>query len=115
MMQAAANPLRSVFASVLLAVLMCAGATSAPRELRVCADPDNLPLSNDKQEGFENKLADLIAADLHATVKSSWVRQRRGFVRRTLQANACDLVTGIPTASDMVLTTKPYYRSTYVF
>jgi mxaJ protein len=66
-------------------------------------------------EGFENKLADLIAADLHATVKYAWFRQRRGFIRRTLQANACDLVTGIPSASEMVLPTKPYYRSTYVF
>jgi mxaJ protein len=114
-MRAAVHPLHAIVATVALAVLLSAGVTSAPRELRVCADPNNLPFSNQKLEGFENKLADLIAADLGATVKYTWVRQRRGFIRRGLKAKQCDLVTGIPSASEMVLATKPYYRSTYVF
>jgi mxaJ protein len=114
-MRAAIHTLYATLATVALAVLMSAGVTSAPRELRVCADPNNLPFSNQKLEGFENKLADLIAADLGATVKYTWLRQRRGFIRRGLKAKQCDLVTGIPNASEMVLATKPYYRSTYVF
>src|SRR3954469_9174874 len=114
-MRAAANAWRSIGSIVVLALLMCAATTSAQRELRVCADPDNLPFSNQKLEGFENKLVDLIAADLHATVKYGWFRQRRGFVRRTLKANACDVLTGVPSDAEMVLTTRPYYRSTYVF
>jgi mxaJ protein len=101
---------------VILAVVVLAGTTTAARrELRVCAEPDNLPFSNQKLEGFENKLADLIAAELDATVTYAWFRQRRGFIRRTLQARACDLVPGISSDSERVLTTKPYYRSTYVF
>ncbi len=114
-MRPAANPLRVIVAIVTVALFMSGAAPSAQRELRVCADPDNLPFSNQKQEGFENKLADLIAADLGATVKYTWLRQRRGFIRRGLKANECDLVTGIPNGSEMVLATKPYYRSTYVF
>jgi mxaJ protein len=114
-MRAAIHTLHAIAATVAFAALMSAGVTSAPQELRVCADPNNLPFSNQKQEGFENKLADLIAADRGATVKYTWLRQRRGFIRRGLKANQCDLVTGIPTASEMVLATKPYYRSTYVF
>jgi mxaJ protein len=114
-MRTATNSLHLMLLIVALALLVSAGATSAGRELRVCADPDNLPFSNQKMEGFENKLADLIAADLRATVKYAWLRQRRGFIRRGLKANQCDVVTGIPNASEMVLATKPYYRSTYVF
>ena len=105
----------SIAPAVALALLLPAGATSAGRELRVCADPNNLPYSNQKLEGFENKLVDLVAADLNATVKYAWVRQRRGFIRRTLKEGACDVVTAVPTATEGVLPTKPYYRSTYVF
>ena len=114
-MRAVVFALHGIVPTVTLALLMSAGVTSAPRELRVCADPNNLPFSNQKLEGFENKLGDLIAADIGATVKYTWVRQRRGFIRRGLKAKQCDLVAGIPTASEMVLATKPYYRSTYVF
>jgi len=108
-MRAAARPFRLIAPAVALAFLMSfisAGATSSGRELRVCADPDNLPFSNQKLEGFENKLAELIAADLRATVKYAWFRQRRGFIRRGLKANECDVVTGIPSACEMVLATK---------
>jgi mxaJ protein len=114
-MPAALKPLHMIVATAVLALLMSAGAASAPRELRVCADPNNLPFSNQKMEGFENRLADLIATELRTTVKYTWLRQRRGFIRRGLKADECDVVTGIPNASEMVLATKPYYRSTYVF
>jgi len=83
--------------------------------LRVCSDPNNLPFSNSQGEGFENRLADLLARDLHATVQYTWWAQRRGFVRNTLDAGACDVVMGYPAGADRVLTTAPYYRSTYVF
>jgi quinoprotein dehydrogenase-associated probable ABC transporter substrate-binding protein len=85
------------------------------RALRVCADPANLPFSNERLEGFENRIANLIAKDLHAAVAYRWMPQRRGFIRLTLKAGECDLVMGVPTEYDMVLATKPYYRSTYVF
>jgi mxaJ protein len=97
----------------LLAMTLC-GAASA-RELRVCADPNNLPFSNDRLEGFENKIAALIAGDLDADVSYTWWAQRRGFIRNTLKANDCDLVAGTALGPPMVSPTKPYYRSTYVF
>lgn len=85
------------------------------RELRVCADPNNLPYSDAKGAGFENKIAQLIGADLDADVRYFWFAQRRGFLRNTLNANACDVVIGIPADMHMLHTTKPYYRSGYVF
>lgn len=114
-MRAARYAFASIAVACAMAVLFTDTAASPMRELRVCADPNNLPFSNDKLEGFENRLADLIAADLHAQLRYSWFRQRRGLVRRTLNANACDVLTAMPTDADMVLATKPYYRSTYVF
>lgn len=92
-------------------------ADAAPqgRMLRVCADPDNLPFSNEHHEGFENRIADVIARDLNATVQYRWMPQRRGFIRLTLKAEECDLVMGVPSDYDAVLTTQSYYRSTYVF
>jgi mxaJ protein len=87
-----------------------------PREhLRVCADPNNLPFSNERQEGFENKIAALVAREMHADVEYTWWAQRRGFIRNTLKANECDLVVGLPTSFELAQTTAPYYRSTYVF
>jgi quinoprotein dehydrogenase-associated probable ABC transporter substrate-binding protein len=83
--------------------------------LRVCADPNNLPFSNKRGEGLENKLAELIAAELGARVEYTWWAQRRGFFRNTLKAGACDVVLGVPAAFELALTTRPYYRSTYVF
>jgi mxaJ protein len=83
--------------------------------LRVCADPNNLPFSNDRGEGFENALAGMVAADLGLPLEYTWWPQRRGFVRNTLQAGACDLVMGVPSGYELALTTRPYYRSTYVF
>ena len=85
------------------------------RTLRVCADPNNLPFSNERREGFENRLADLIAADLGARVEYTWWAQRRGFIRNTLNADLCDVVMGVPGSFELALVTRPYYRSTYVF
>jgi mxaJ protein len=91
------------------------GAAAAPAPLRVCADPNNLPFSNARGEGFENRVAELIAAELGTRVEYTWWAQRRGFVRNTLNAGACDVVLGVPAGWDPVLATRPYYRSTYVF
>ena len=83
--------------------------------LRVCADPNNLPFSNERGEGFENKIAELLAHDLNERVEYTWWAQRRGFFRNTLRSGVCDVVIGVPSGFEMALTTKPYYRSTYVF
>jgi mxaJ protein len=83
--------------------------------LRVCADPNNLPFSNDQGEGFENKLASMLAADLGTTVEYTWWAQRRGFLRNTLKAGLCDVVMGLPSDLQQAETTRPYYQSTYVF
>lgn len=92
-----------------------AGKTGPKSELRVCADPNNLPFSNSKLEGFENRIADLVAKDLDVTVRYTWWAQRRGFLRNTLKAGLCDVVMGLPSRVEMALPTRPYYRSTYVF
>jgi quinoprotein dehydrogenase-associated probable ABC transporter substrate-binding protein len=83
--------------------------------LRVCADPNNLPFSNDRGEGFENKLAELAARSLGAKLEYAWVAQRRGYVRQTLGDGLCDVLPGVPSTLDTVDTTAPYYRSAYVF
>jgi mxaJ protein len=85
-----------------------------PRALRVCADPNNLPLSNERGEGFENKLAQLIARELGAELQYAWWPARRGFLRQTLNAHHCELVMGVPAGAQRVLTSRPVYRSTYV-
>jgi mxaJ protein len=83
--------------------------------LRITADPNNLPFSNERGEGFENKIADLIARELDMNVDYTWRAQRRGFFRETLKENRADLVLGVPAHFDLALTTAPYYRSSYVF
>jgi quinoprotein dehydrogenase-associated probable ABC transporter substrate-binding protein len=85
------------------------------RVLRVCADPNNLPFSNDRLEGFENRLAALVAGALKARVEYTWWAQRRGFLRNTLNAGRCDVVMGLASGVELALVTRPYYRSTYVF
>jgi mxaJ protein len=89
--------------------------SASASDLRVCSDPNNLPFSNQKQQGFENRLAELVARDLGAKVTYYWFAQRRGFVRNTLGANKCDVIMGVPSSFEMALTTRPYYRSGYVF
>src|SRR4051794_26771468 len=100
---------------LILAALGHPAPAIAQRMLRVCADPNNLPFSNRRGEGFENRIAALVARELRATLRYTWWPQRRGFVRHTLEAGTCDLVIGVPEGFDRALTTRPYYRSTYVF
>jgi mxaJ protein len=88
---------------------------SPERVLRVCADPNNLPFTNERLEGFENRIAELIAQELGARIEYTWWAQRRGFIRSTLRAELCDVVMGIPSSFELALPTRPYYRSTYVF
>ena len=85
-----------------------------PTVLRVCADPNNLPFSNAAEEGFENEIARMAAADLGARVSYTWWPQRRGFIRSTLDAELCDVVMGVPQDFEMAATTRSYYASTYV-
>jgi mxaJ protein len=98
-----------------LALTLAACHRTPQRTIRVCADPNNLPYSNQAQQGFENRIADLLARDRHAALEYTWWAQRRGFVRNTLSAGSCDIVLGVPAGFDPVRTTRPYYTSTYVF
>jgi mxaJ protein len=101
--------------SALLAALWASGPMAlAGTELRVCADPENLPFSNRQQQGFENKIAALLATDLHATLRYTWMKQRQNFFGQTLGAHRCDVVMGVPEGFDRVLSSRPYYRSSYV-
>ena len=81
--------------------------------LRVCADPANMPFSNDKGEGFENKIAEIVAAELKVPVEYTWFPQATGFIRQTLFAKRCDVVIGYAQGDELVLNTNHYYRSTY--
>jgi mxaJ protein len=101
-------------AALLLAALLV-GSCSSQRTLTACADPNNLPFSNRAGDGFENKLAQMIAADLHAKLDYIWWAQRRGYVRNTLNEKTCDFWPGIGSNVEMVATSRPYYRSTYMF
>ncbi len=83
--------------------------------LRVCSDPNNLPFSNAAGAGFENKIAQLVGHELGRPVTYFWWAQRRGFVRNTLNAGDCDLVVGTVAGLEMLATTRPYYKSSYVF
>ena len=99
-----------------VALLLLGSCSLVPqRTLTACADPNNLPFSNKAGEGFENKLAQLIASDLHAKLDYIWWAQRRGYVRNTLNERKCDFWPGVASNVEMVATTRPYYRSTYMF
>ena len=110
--------------SRLVVVALCVLCSSSvfgeeKKQFRVCSDPENLPFSNRKLEGFENKIADLIAKEMGASLSYVWWGQRQGFIRNTMEAtlkeSRCDIVIGVPEGYDLVRTTRPYYRSTYVF
>ncbi len=113
----------SAFRSFSVLVLLCATANAqttqpaplAQRVLKVVADPNNLPFSSEKEEGFENKIAKLIADELGAKLEYTWYAQRRGYVRNTIKHGDAEIVMGVPTKLDMLLTTSAYYRSSYVF
>ena len=106
---------RSPSSMVLCLVAATAASPVAAREMRVCADPNNLPFSKQDGSGFENKIADIIADELGATVTYTWFAQRRGFLRNTLNAGVCDVVIGYPRNYQILRSTRPYYRSSYVF
>ncbi len=92
-----------------------AGRVRPGDELRVCADPNNLPFSNRAGDGFENRIATIVARAMGRRVVYTWWPQRRGFMRQTLRAGACDVVMGIPASFSQAQPTQPYYRSSYVF
>jgi mxaJ protein len=102
-----------------LSTLLIAASIAAAAErpvLRVCADPDNLPFSNRRGEGFENRLAELMARELGADLQYTWFSQRRlGFIRNSMGQGDCDALMSAPSELETVAVTKPYYRSSYVF
>lgn len=85
------------------------------KDFRVCTDPDNLPFSNNKQEGFEDKIAALLAKDLGQELSFMYAFNRFGFLRNTIKARRCDILMGVPPDYDPVMTSKPYYRTGHVF
>lgn len=103
-----------------LALLLSGCASAKPqatpkRVLHIVADPNNLPFSNDKLEGFENRVAALVAQRMNATIEYTWRAQRRGFFRHAFKEDGGDIVMGVPAGFERSLTTAPYYRSSYVF
>ncbi len=84
-----------------------------PKVLRVCADPRNMPFSNEKGEGFENKLAELFADKLKKKLDYVYYPQATGFVRKTLGSHRCDVIMGFPQGDDLAQGTNPYYRTAY--
>jgi mxaJ protein len=86
-----------------------------PTEFKVCADPDNMPYSNSKQEGFEDKIAEVLAKELGKKLSYQYAYYRQGFLRNTLNANRCDYVMSTTSDNDSMRTSVPYYRSGYVF
>jgi quinoprotein dehydrogenase-associated probable ABC transporter substrate-binding protein len=103
---------------VILALLV-AGASGFNGEasagmMRVCADPDNMPFSNDKGEGFENKLAELIAAKLDDTVDYTWFSESSGYVPNAVGTDACDLIMGYAQGTGLIDDSNPYYHTSYV-
>jgi mxaJ protein len=107
-----------IAAAVLLSSTAALAARRAPvggGALRVCADPNDLPFSDSARQGYENRIAAVIARDLGDTVAYWWFPQNRGFVRKTLNTGACDVIMEVPAHYDPVRTTAPYFRTTYVF
>jgi len=112
------RPITACAAALLVAgpnVAAAADVVSDGEALRVCADPDNLPYSNAAEQGFENRIARVIADALGRPLRYEWQPLGRGFVRKTLGAGSCDVFIGVPAGFERVLTTRPYYRSVYVF
>jgi mxaJ protein len=100
---------------VFILAVWLAASTPPRNALRVCADPNNLPFSNSSKQGFENEIAALLARDMGRPLLYTWWAERRGFLRNTLGAGVCDVVMAVPAGSNRVRTTRPYYRSSYVF
>lgn len=99
-----------------LALLLLGSCNLIPqRTLTACADPNNLPFSNSSGQGFENKLAQIIASDLDSKLNYVWWAQRRGYVRNTLSERKCNFWPGVGSNVEILATTRPYYRSSYMF
>jgi mxaJ protein len=106
---------RCALPALLLAAALALPCAAEERTLRVCAEPDNLPMSDAQERGFENRIARVVADELHARLVYEWQPQRRGFVRKTIGADLCDVWVGVPAGLERLATTRPYYRSRYVF
>jgi mxaJ protein len=104
-----------LLALVMFAAAGCSGPSQAPKLLRVCSDPNNLPFSSADRAGLENRIAALLADDQQVEIEYTWWSQRRGFVRHALDAQRCDVILAVPTDMPGVGTTQPYYRSRYAF
>src|SRR5690349_20301674 len=98
-----------------LAIAAFSVVSAAAAELRVCADPNNLPFSNEQRQGFENRIAESVAGEMGMEVRYVWWSERKSFLRDSLLQGKCDVVAGVPSGLAGVDTTQPYYRSTYVF
>jgi len=85
-----------------------------PKVLRVCADPHNMPFSNEGGEGFENKVAELVARKIDKSIAYTWYPQSVGFIRNTLNAHRCDVIMGFRQGGELAQSTNPYYRTAYV-
>jgi mxaJ protein len=99
------------------AALLATGSAASgdgKKELRICGDPNNMPFSNEKREGIENKIAEVVAKELGWRVTYTWWPHQRGLVKRVLNTGRCDVMVGVPKGYDPVLWTKPYYRTGYV-
>jgi quinoprotein dehydrogenase-associated probable ABC transporter substrate-binding protein len=96
-------------------MVLCVAPASAEGQLRLCADPHNLPYSSESGAGFENRIVALVGKAMRARVTPVWLPQGRGYVRKTLNAGLCDVIAGVPSDFEPVRTTVPYYRSAYVF
>ncbi|MBV8631328.1 MAG: quinoprotein dehydrogenase-associated putative ABC transporter substrate-binding protein [Silvibacterium sp.] len=99
----------------LIVVAMAAAGIAMATPLRICADPDNLPYSNRAAQGFDNRIAVLIAHEIGREPEFVWARSRRGFLRERFNTGACDALMGVPQGMRGVATSAPYYRSSYVF
>jgi len=114
------NPSLRQLAATLALLGACGGVFAADEVLRVCADAHNMPLSNDRGEGYENKIAQELARHLSKRVEYTYFPQRMGFVRNTLRQQdpttkqfKCDVIMGVPKGYELTATTRPYMRSTY--
>lgn len=107
------------FAALICALILSGGAQAQTSDLvsktalRVCADPANYPMSDNKGTGFENQLADLIASKIDVPVQYTWYPMATGFIRNSLRANRCDVVMGYAQGHELVLNTNHYYTSAY--
>ena len=106
----------SGFRNAALAGALALFAAGVPaREIRVCADPDNLPFSHRDESGFENRIARLVADEMGAQLRYEWLPFIRGYVRKTMGAGLCDVFIGVPKEFERVMTTRPYYRSSFAW